>query len=315
MTHDLLSSELIKAEAKNLGFDVCGLAPCGTVDEPVTTAYREWLSRGENAGMTYLANYLDKRSNPSLLVEGARTIVSVALNYYPQRTIPADEYQVAYYAYGKDYHDIIRAKLLALSERLRSHYPTLHGRPFCDTAPVLERYWAWKAGLGWIGKNSMLIVPKAGSYFFLGELILDKEADGYGTPLPDHCGNCNLCRNSCPMGAIEAPCGINASRCINYLTIENKDEIEPSLAAHIHHTIYGCDCCQKVCPWNRYAKPHTTVELRPSERLLTMTKSAWENLTEDEYKVLFKDSAVKRAKYKGLLRNIRIAQHNREKEE
>jgi epoxyqueuosine reductase len=308
---DLISNTFIKAEAKSLGFDFCGLATNNIVDDLVSERYKQWLKDGKNADMTYLNNYTDKRSNPALLVENARTIISVALNYYPKQFIPKDEYQIAYYAYGKDYHEIIKNKLEQLLASLKEHYPTLSGRYFCDTAPVLERYWAWKCGLGWIGKNTMLIIPEAGSYFFLGELIIDFEADKYDSPLPDRCGNCTKCLDGCPTGALEAPKTINANKCINYLTIENKNDINAQFKPYIKNTIYGCDKCQIACPWNKFAKANTTSELQPKEELMAMKKQDWQNLTEEEYRKLFKDSAIKRAKYKGLKRNISIIKESK----
>jgi epoxyqueuosine reductase len=298
---------MVKAEAKRLGFDICGLAKAEPVDEHTGTFLNRWLSEKKNADMTYLANYYDKRLNPQLLVEGTRTVISVALNYYPSRQIPQDKYQIAWYAYGKDYHEIVKPRLQALLSALQQYYPTLTGRAFCDTAPVLERFWATKAGLGWIGKNCMLIVPNAGPCFFLGELMVNADADKCDTPLPDRCGDCTKCLNACPTGALEAPHELNASQCINYLTIENKNEISSDLSSKINNTIYGCNKCQAVCPWNKFAKPTTTPELQPEEALFEMTKEDWNNLNEEQYKHITHHSAMKRAKYTALKRNIDIA--------
>lgn len=301
---------MVKAEAKRLGFDICGLAKAEPVEEHIGSFLNHWLGERKNAGMDYLANYRDKRLDPRLLVEGTKTIISVALNYYPTRQIPHNEYQIAWYAYGKDYHEIVKPKLQALLSTLQQTYPTLSGRAFCDTAPVLERFWAWKAGLGWIGKNCMLIVPYAGPCFFLGELMINAEADKYDSPLPDRCGNCTKCLDICPMGALEAPHELNATKCINYLTIENKGVISPELSSKINNTIYGCDKCQAVCPWNKFAKPATTPELQPEEALINMTKEDWNNLSEEEYRKITRHSAIKRAKYSGLRRNIDLAKAN-----
>ena len=312
MTDTILSNEIIKAEAQRLGFDICGLAVAEPIDNHTHSFVSQWLEEGKQAEMDYLNHYLEKRSDPRLLVEGTQTIVSVALNYYPRKMIPKDEYQIAWYAYGKDYHDIIHAKLSQLMLQLQKKYPALTGRIFCDTAPVLERYWAWKAGLGWIGKNTLLIIPQAGSCFFLGEMFLNLKTDKYDTPLPDQCGNCSLCMNHCPTGAIEAPHTINAGKCINYLTIENKAEIPPQIKSKLNHQIYGCNHCQEVCPWNRFATANETPELQPSEDLLNMTREDWESLSEERYKSLFAKSAIKRAKYKGLIRNIKAVSENKE---
>jgi len=307
----IIASEEIKAEALSLGFDVCGLAVAEPVDTSVTCYLKRWLDKGNQAEMTYLCNHFEKRCNPLTLVDGAQTVISVALNYYPSRFIPSTEYQIAWYAYGKDYHEIVKNKLLLLLEQLQKHYPTLAGRAFCDTAPILERYWAWKAGLGWIGKNTLLIIPHFGSCLFLGELIINLKSDKYGTPLPERCGDCSLCLDNCPTKALEAQYELNANRCINYITIENKGEISPQMASSLHNTIYGCNKCQEVCPWNRHAKGNTMPELQPNENLLGMRRADWETLTEEQYKQLFSKSAIKRAKYQGLMRNIRAVRYHR----
>lgn len=256
--------------------------------------------------MAYMANHFDKRCDPALLVEGTRCVVSVALNYYPATQLPEDEYQFAWYAYGMDYHDFMREKLTTLFRFIQeSDVPELDGRVFCDTAPVPERYWAWRAGLGWIGKNTQLIIPHAGSAFFLGELFLNTEADTYDRPRPNRCGTCNRCLQACPTQALEAPYGLDARRCLSYLTIENKGEIPASISPLMGNRVYGCDECQKACPWNRFATPCRTPELQPSPEFMNMKKEDWQQLSEEKYRTLFKGSAVKRAKYSGLIRNIK----------
>ncbi len=296
----LLSSEKIKAEALRLGFSACGLAKAVPVNPETAKNFQQWLADGCHAEMAYMENYTDKRLDPRLLVEGTQTIVSVALNYYPQEQIPPGEYQFAWYAYGKDYHDVMKTKLHALLEAIGGE-----GRAFCDTAPVLERYWACQAGIGWIGKNSQLILPHAGSCFFLGELFLNWEADRYDTPLQNRCGSCTRCLDACPTHALEAPYRLNSRRCLSYITIEYRGEFSSDTGQKMGKKLYGCDECLHACPWNRFATPCHTPDFRPSPALLNMKKEDWHQLSEEQYKILFKGSAVKRAKYTGLMRNIK----------
>lgn len=319
----LLSNNRIKAEALQLGFSACGLAPAEAVDGENTDSFRKWIEDGCHAEMAYMHNYEEKRLNPCLLVEGARTVISVALNYYPETKIPEDEYQIAWYTYGKDYHDVMKAKLNALLEFISKDLsaekvsssetvvspPTepLNARVFCDTAPVLERYWAWRVGLGWIGKNTQLIIPHSGSCFFLGEIIINRAADSYDTPQENHCGTCTRCLNACPTKALEAPFRLNSAKCLSYLTIEYRGELPPNTGKKMGNKIYGCDDCQRACPWNRFATPSKIEAFRPSPTLLSMQKDDWHHLTEEQYRILFKGSAVKRAKYQGLMRNIEAA--------
>lgn len=302
---EFLLSSTIKAEAKRLGFFACGIAKADAVEKTVVDAYRKWIAQGCNAGMAYLENYPDKRFDPRLLVPGVKSIVSVALNYAPSHNIPKGEPQFASYALGKDYHDVVKKKLRQLAERIGADEST---RVFCDSAPVLERYWAVKAGLGWIGRNHQLIIPHAGSMFFLGEMFLPIELD-YDEPMASHCGNCRKCVEACPTKALSDEVNGVANHfdgrlCLNYQTIENRGDIPKDLASKIAPYIYGCDRCQTACPWNRFSTPNTTPELQPSEELLAMRRADWLSLTEDEYRRLFKGSAVKRAKFSGLMRNI-----------
>lgn len=306
----LLPSDKIKAEALRLGFSACGLAPAEAVNETNVSAVRQWLIDGCQGEMAYMQNHEEKRLDPRLLVEGARTVISVALNYYPETKIPEDEYQIAWYAYGKDYHDVMKEKLKALLTFIQENSSILDssvsGRAFCDTAPVLERYWAWRGGLGWIGKNTQLIIPHSGSCFFLGELIVDAPADQYDSPQENRCGSCTRCLNACPTKALEAPFRLNSAKCLSYLTIEYRGELSPDIGQKMGEKIYGCDECQRACPWNRFATPTQVVEFLPSYSLLSMRKEDWHKLTEEQYRALFKGSAVKRAKYYGLVRNIQI---------
>ena len=297
----------IKAEALRLGFSACGIAPAEPITPEAEQHFKEWLSAGHQGEMAYMENNLEKRCDPRLLVEGTRSIVSVALNYYPQQQLHKDQYQFAWYAYGKDYHDVMREKMSTLFSYINEQIYPVNGRVFCDTAPVLDRYWAWRAGLGWIGKNTQLIIPRAGSTFFLGELFLDIEL-AYDTPQKNRCGNCNRCQQACPTQAFEAPYKLNATKCLSYLTIENRSEIPPQYASKMDSRIYGCDECQRVCPWTRFATPCTTPKLQPSQDFMLMSKEDWHTLTEEQYRTLFKGSAVKRAKYSGLRRNIEAAE-------
>ena len=306
-------TEKIKAEAKGLGFFACGIAKAEAVDSDTADGYRRWIADGGHASMHYLADNIDKRLDPRLLMPGVKSIVCVALSYAPAKTIPADQYQIAYYAYGKDYHDVMKQKLHALA----SACGITTYRAFCDTAPVLERYWAQRAGLGWIGRNHQLIIPHAGSMFFLGELFVTDTLH-YDSPTPNRCGRCHACLDACPTSSIiNNQSSFISSRCLSYLTIEhrgpfphssflipNSSFLIPNSSFLIPNSIYGCDICQLACPWNRFAVPTTEPSFQPSEALLTMTKEKWHNLTEEQYRQLFKGSAVKRAKYVGLMRNI-----------
>ncbi|WP_321334222.1 tRNA epoxyqueuosine(34) reductase QueG [uncultured Bacteroides sp.] len=297
----------IKAEALRLGFSACGIAPAEPISSEAEQHFKEWLSVGYQGEMAYMENNVEKRCDPRLLVEGTRSIVSVALNYYPLQQLHKDQYQFAWYAYGKDYHDVMREKMNTLFAYVNEQIIPVKGRVFCDTAPVFDRYWAWRAGLGWIGKNTQLIIPHAGSTFFLGELFLDIDL-AYDSPQRNRCGNCNRCQQACPTQAFEAPYKLNANKCISYLTIENRSEIPAQHASKMNGRIYGCDECQRVCPWTRFATPCNTPELQPHQDFMQMTKEAWHALTEEQYRTLFKGSAVKRAKYFGLRRNIEAAE-------
>lgn len=301
-------SREIKAGARDLGFFACGIAEARPVDPDTSIHIRHWLATHGNADMDYMGNYTDKRLNPTLLMDGLKSIVSVALNYTPAKTLPKGQFQLSAYALGEDYHDIVKGKLRRLAERL--HFE--HYRAFCDSAPVLERYWAERAGLGWTGRNHQLIIPHAGSMFFLGELFLDQELV-YDQPMKNHCGNCHRCIDACPTHALRQGQEIDASLCLSYQLIENRGELSEQARDKMGNVIYGCDRCQLACPWNQFATPNQVPELQPRESLLKMTNKDWENLTIEEYRKLFKGSAVKRAKYTGLMRNIRAAQNSSKK--
>lgn len=308
-THDI--SNEIKAEAERLGFSACGIAKAEPVNNDTAAEYRQWLRDGRHASMQYLENNLDKRLDPTLLMPNAKSIISLALNYYPKQLLAEHQYQFAYYAYGQDYHDVMKQKMQSLVTFIQSLFPSdshpIAHKLCCDTVPMLDRYWASKAGLGWIGKNGNLIIPKAGSYFFLGEILIDIELD-YDTPTDNHCGTCQKCIEACPTKALSSPHCVDARKCLSYLTIEYRGEFDSTCQCIVENalgnTIYGCDCCQKVCPWNRFAQPTKIQEFAPSDKFLSMSPNEWENLTIEDYRTLFKGSAVKRTKYEGLMRNI-----------
>jgi len=300
-------SILIKNKAKELGFDACGIAEVASADTEVLF-FDRWIAEGCHAGMKYMENYRDIRLNPAGLVEGARSVISVALNYYPaQKQFPGSP-RISYYAYGKDYHIVVKDKLRQLWEYITALIPVLDStlpaaRFFTDSAPILERYWAWKAGLGWIGKNTNLIIPGKGSFFFLGEIVTTLELD-YDTPQKNRCGACRRCLDACPTGALERPGHLNANKCISYLTIEHKGDIPSEQASRLGDRLYGCDTCQEVCPWNRFASPTREAAFSPSPAFLSLKKEDLRCFTRDDYNRIFAGSAVKRAKYEGLIRTI-----------
>ncbi len=310
ITDKLQITQAIKAEAIRLGFSACGIAAAKPVTKNMAESFDSWISDKYHAEMAYMENNREKRYNPELLVEGTKSIICVALNYYPRQKLKEDQLQLAYYAYGKDYHDVMKQKLNALFNYINTELIPVKGRVFCDTAPVMERYWAQQSGIGWIGKNTQLIIPGAGSYFFLGEIFIDTELI-YDTPSANRCGSCNKCLLACPTNALESPYRLNASKCISYLTIENRSEIPKEQASRLDNKIYGCDDCQKACPWNRFALPTTTPEFQPSEQFMNMKSSEWHDLTIEKYQSLTKGSAIKRAKYEGIVRNIKtICKHD-----
>jgi len=306
----MITSQQIKEYAYSLGFDACGICKAEEIGGEEQRNFESWLSHSFQAEMEYMERNREKRLDPTLLVEGAKSVICLALNYYPQEKQPQDHPQFAYYAYGKDYHEVVKEKLQLLFQNIKSIFPTLEGRVFVDTAPVMERYWAVKSGLGFTGKNSLLILPKKGSYFFLGELIVNIELE-YDTPLSLSCGSCTRCMDACPTRAIVSAGVVDSHRCISYQTIENKEDIDPDIIDELNNRLYGCDICQQVCPWNRYAKPHNTKEFCPSQEFLNLTYEKLDRLTEEEYKQIFKGSPVKRAKFSGLKRNLHALKQSR----
>ena len=298
-------SHKIRQEAYRLGFGFVGIAKAEQMDEEARRL-EAWLNQGLHGKMGYMANHFDKRIDPRKLVDGAKSVVTLLFNYFTdEKQTDSKAPKISKYAYGNDYHFIIKDKLKDLMHFINDEMGEVGGRVFVDSAPVLERDWAKRSGTGWIGKNTLLINPKAGSYFFLAELIIDLELV-YDTPMKDYCGTCTRCIDACPTEAI-SPEGylMDGSKCISYLTIELKDEIiPPQYKSQMKDWMFGCDICQDVCPWNRFSTKHNEPEFEPHPQLLEMTKEEWFEITEEVFKEIFKNSAVKRTKYEGLKRNI-----------
>ena len=289
----------IKSEAARVGFDACGIAKATAVDEETVAFIEGWTKEGKHGTMHYLERNCEKRYDPTLLVDGCRSIIVVALNYTPKRAIEG----ISNYAQGNDYHKAVKERLYMLLKSINEKIPC-QGRAFCDSAPVLERYWAVQSGLGWIGRNRQLIIPGKGSCFFIGELIVDVELE-YDEPYrQSHCGNCNKCIDNCPTGALKRE-GFDARECLSYLTIEYRGELPENIGEKMGNCFYGCDRCQTICPHNRFAAPNETAELQPKPELIQMTKEKWQALTKEQYGILFSRSAVERCGYEQLMRNIK----------
>ena len=295
---------LIKRKAQDLGFFYCGVSKADFLEEQAPRL-EKWLSSGMHGKMDYMEQNIDKRLDPRLLVNNAKSIVSLLLNYYnPEKQTDTTAPKISQYAYGKDYHFVIKDKLKELLQFIHDEIGEVGGRVFVDSAPVMDKVWAEKSGLGWIGKNTNLIHPKEGSFFFIAELILDLELTPDG-PMKDYCGTCTKCIDECPTDALIEPYVIDAKKCISYLTIELKDEIIPAeFKGKMNSWMFGCDVCQDVCPWNRFATKHSEPSFNPQQKLLEMSKADWQDLTEEVYQEIFKKSAVKRTKISGLRRNI-----------
>ena len=294
----------IVQKAKELGFSYVGVSEADFLEED---AYRleEWLKQDMHGKMAYMENHFDKRLDPRKLVPGAKSVISLMYNYYTEKEQHPSAPKLSKYAYGKDYHFVLKDKLREIASFINDEIGEFNGRVFVDSAPVLERSWAKKSGIGWVGKNMNLISKESGSYFFLAEIICDLELEADG-PIKDYCGTCTACIDACPTDAI-LPGKVDGSKCISYLTIELKDEIIPKeFKGKMDDWMFGCDVCQQVCPWNRFSQPHTTPEFEPHEELLEMNRSDWEELTEEVFGELFRKSAVKRTKFKGLKRNIQF---------
>lgn len=303
------NKEKIKRKANELGFFYCGVSKADFLEEEARDL-EEWLRRGLNGGMSYMNNHFDKRLDPRILVPGAKSVVSLLLNYFPEKDLSEQHgLKVSKYAYGKDYHYVIKDKLKNLMDFISQDIGQVEGRVFVDSAPVMDKAWAKRSGLGWVGKNTNLINPKSGSFFFIAELIIDLELEADG-PIKDYCGTCTKCIDACPTDALFEPYKIDATRCISYLTIELKDQIIPGeFKNKMENWVFGCDICQDVCPWNRFSKPNKEKSFEPNEYLLNWTREDIVELTEEVFSAAFKDSALKRTKYTGLLRNIKFITH------
>lgn len=305
MTLQERHSQFIKEKARALGFSFCGISKAEFLKEEAPLL-EQWLKRNYQGKMSYLENYFDKRLDPALLVPGAKSVISLLYNYYPEKEISKEDgFKIAKYAYGEDYHFVIKDILKTFLQDIQREVGNIQGRAFVDSAPVMERAWAKKSGLGWIGKNSLLLNREMGSFFFIAELIIDLELE-YDSPVKDYCGTCTACIDACPTDAIAEPFVVDGSKCISYFTIELKEEIPADVKGKFENWIFGCDICQDVCPWNRFSKPHSQSRFSPDQKLENMTQQEWKEITEEVFEILFKKSPVKRTKLEGLKRNIRF---------
>lgn len=294
---------MIKSEAKRLGFLSCGISKAEFLEEEAPRL-EKWLEKNMHGEMRYMENHFDKRLDPRLLVDGAKSVISLLLNYYPSQTQKDPESpKISKYAYGTDYHFVIKDKLKQLLHFIQDEIGEVNGRAFVDSAPVLDKAWAVRSGLGWMGKHTNVLSKQTGSFYFIAELIVDLNLE-YDTPVTDHCGSCTACIDACPTEAIVEPYVVDGSKCISYFTIELKDQLPVSYKDKFDDWMFGCDVCQDVCPWNRFSKSHNEPLFNPHPDLLGMTKKDWEEITEDTFKKVFKNSAVKRTKFSGLKRNI-----------
>ena len=298
-------AQSIKTEAKRLGFLSCGISKAEFLEEEAPRL-ESWLHQNKHGKMHYMENHFDKRLDPTLLVEGSKSVISLTYNYYIDKLQQdPNAPKISKYAYGLDYHYVIKDKLNQLLEFIKEEIGDVHGRAFVDSAPIMEKAWAKKSGLGWIGKNSNLITQKVGSFYFISELIVDLDLE-VDHAVTDHCGSCTACIDACPTEAITEPFQVDGSKCISYFTIELKDNIPNEMKGKLDHWAFGCDVCQDVCPWNRFSKQHSEPLFNPTPELLSMTKNDWEEITQETFNKVFKKSAVKRTKYTGLKRNIKF---------
>ncbi|MBT8237155.1 MAG: tRNA epoxyqueuosine(34) reductase QueG [Croceitalea sp.] len=304
MTSKHTLTQLIKTEAKRLGFLSCGISKAQFLEDEAPRL-EKWLKKNMHGEMSYMENHFDKRLDPTKLVEGSKSVISLLLNYYPNEEQRSNSYKVSKYAYGTDYHFVIKDKLKALLYHIQETIGDVHGRAFVDSAPVLDKAWAAKSGLGWIGKHSNLLTQQVGSFYFIAELIVDLDLE-YDSPVTDHCGTCTACIDACPTQAIVEPYVVDGSKCISYFTIELKNEIPTAFQGKFDDWVFGCDVCQDVCPWNRFSKPHQEPLFNANASLMEMSKKDWEEITEDVFKKVFKNSPLKRTKFTGIRRNIKF---------
>ena len=295
-------TELIKNEAKRLGFISCGVSRAEFLENEAPRL-EKWLKMNMHGKMKYMENYFEKRLDPSKLVDDAKSVISLAYNYYPKDLQNKEAPKVSKYAYGMDYHYVIKEKLNFFLSFIKDKIGDVNGRAFVDSAPILEKAWASKSGIGWVGKNSNLITKQVGSFYFLAELIVDLELDYDGIE-SDHCGECTACIDSCPTQAIVEPYVVNGSKCISYFTIELKENIPNEFKEKFEDWVFGCDICQDVCPWNKFSKPHKEPLFQSTPELMKMSREEWNEITEETFNKIFKNSAVKRTGYKGLTRNL-----------
>jgi epoxyqueuosine reductase len=297
------TTQFIKSTAQAMGFSFCGISKAEFLNEEAPKV-EEWLRRGYQGKMHYLENYFDKRLDPTLLVPGAKSVISLVYNYYPKKDLAKkEEFKIAKYAYGEDYHVVVKDKLKLFLERIRHEIGEVNGRAFVDSAPVMERAWAKKGGVGWVGKNSLLLNRELGSFFFLAELIVDLELE-YDSPVKDYCGTCTACMDACPTDAIPEPYVVDGSKCISYFTIELRGEIPTEVNGKFENWIFGCDICQDVCPWNKFSQPHEEARFEPGTGLGEMTQRDWAEITDSVFAKFFNASAVNRTKLEGLKRNV-----------
>ena len=300
------NTRFVKDTAQKLGFDYCGITKAVKLNEDARRL-EAWLNKGMHGTMQYMEKYFDQRIDPSLLVPGAKTVITLLLNYFPAEKQNDTAPKVAKYAYGKDYHEVIKEKLNSFLQILKAETGDFNGRGFVDSAPVLERSWAQRSGLGWIGKNGNLLTKQSGSFFFIATLIIDIELD-YDDPfVKDYCGSCSKCIDACPTDAILPGSIVDGSRCISYFTIELKDMLIPSeMHGRFNDWMFGCDICQDVCPWNRFSKPTQEIQFKPLLEILNFTTKEWECMTEESFRKIFKHSPLKRSKFKGIQRNLKF---------
>lgn len=299
-------TNLVREFARRLGFDQCGIARAERLDDDARRL-ENWLGKGMHGSMKYMENHFDMRVDPSKLVPGAKSVITLLINYFPDDKQVDDSYKISKYAFGTDYHEVIRNKLKTFLELIHEQIGEVHGRGFVDSAPVLERSWAQRSGAGWIGKSGNLITKEGGTFFFIATLITDLELE-YDDPFAkDYCGTCTKCIDACPTDAILDNRVVDGSKCISYYTIELKDMLIPAeLQGKFNDWMFGCDVCQDVCPWNRFARPTREEGFTPLPGVLNLTTKDWEELSEESFKKIFRDSPVKRTKYKGLMRNIKF---------